>query len=57
LASASQRSSTGRRPLMPFTLKVAIFIYRILPANRGGCDRISLRQRLGETRNYPPTTR
>ena len=35
---------------MPFTLKVAIFIYRILPANRGGCDRISLRQR--EMRDY-----
>jgi hypothetical protein len=37
---------------MPFTLKVAIFISRILPANRGGRDRISLRQRLGETQNH-----
>ena len=52
LASANQRNSTGRRPLMPFTLKVAIFTSPVLTDNRGGRHRISLRQRLGETQNH-----
>ena len=37
---------------MPFTLKVAIFMSSVLTAKRGvGHDRISLRQRLGQTHN------